>query len=811
MADPWILSYEGYDPQEESLREALCALGNGRFATRGAAEEFAADGVHYPGTYIAGGYNRVESEVAGHTVSNEDLVNFPNWLPLTFRPEGGEWVDFSRDQLLFYRQDLNMRDGVLLRRYRIHDGAGRETSVSSRRIVHMHQPQYAAVEYCITPENWSGRVYVRSLIDGSVMNRGVERYRQLNGQHLTILRKGPVAPEGVYLVAQTTQSRIEVAVAARTRVWVDTPALHRLDLPAKSVDDEHIVGEEYSFPVEEDRTYTVEKVVALHTSRDRGITESGLDARLAITRSPGFEALFRTHKLAWQQLWSRCDMFLFTPGQLQPEFSPEQLILRLHIFHLLQTVSPNSIGRDVSVPARGLHGEAYRGHIFWDELFIFPFFTLSLPEITRSLLFYRYHRLDMARRLAAEAGYRGAMFPWQSSSDGREETQQLHLNPRSGNWDPDHSRLQRHINAAIAYNVWQYYKATEDMQFMESHGAEMLLEIARFWCSATTFNEETGRYEIVGVMGPDEYHEKYPDREEGGLRNNAYTNVMAVWCIDRARDVLMLLRPGRRNELCAMLELTDDELERWNHIANGMTVCFHDGVISQFQGYEQLEEFDWAGYERKYGNIERLDRILKAEGDTPDRYRVSKQADVVMLFYLLTPKELRLIFERLGYPFDDDTIERNMAYYMERTSHGSTLSKVVFSSVLDRIDRTTGFQLFRDALRSDIGDVQGGTTPEGIHLGAMAGTVDIVLRHYAGIDVTGDTINFTPRLPEQLKGLRLPIKYRGNWLHLEITQEKFLITVEENGPQPAHILVGGQLCEINPGESREFLLDKVES
>ena len=157
------------------------------------------------------------------------------------------------------------------------------------------------------------------------------------------------------------------------------------------------------------------------------------------------------------------------------------MILRLHIFHLLQTVSPNTVDMDAGVPARGLHGEAYRGHIFWDELFILPYLNFHFPEISRELLLYRYRRLGAARRLAREAGHRGAMYPWQSGSDGREESQVLHLNPRSGRWTPDNTALQRHVSLAIAYNVWRYWQTTEDRGVMAAHCTEMLVEIARFW------------------------------------------------------------------------------------------------------------------------------------------------------------------------------------------------------------------------------------------------------------------------------------------------------------------------------------------
>jgi alpha,alpha-trehalase len=381
------------------------------------------------------------------------------------------------------------------------------------------------------------------------------------------------------------------------------------------------------------------------------------------------------------------------------------MIVHLYIFHLLQCTSMNTMNMDldVGVPSRGWHGEAYRGHIFWDELFIFPMINWRLPEITRKLLMYRYRRLEAARENARQAGYRGAMFPWQSGSNGREESQKVHLNPKSGRWNPDNSHLQRHVNAALAYNLYQYFQVTHDMEFMAFYGAEMMLEIARFWASIAEYNTELDRYEILGVMGPDEYHDAYPDAERAGLNNNAYTNIMAVWVLNRAREILDLLPKDVRREMCGKLEISAEEFRLWEDISRKMRVVFHDnGIISQFEGYDQLEEFDWEGYREKYDDIQRLDRILEAEENTPNRYKASKQADVLMLFYLLSAEELEEIFEQLGYTFEYETIPKNIDYYLQRTSHGSTLSRVVHSWVLARSDRARSWKLFCEALQSDV-------------------------------------------------------------------------------------------------------------
>jgi alpha,alpha-trehalase len=481
--------------------------------------------------------------------------------------------------------------------------------------------------------------------------------------------------------------------------------------------------------------------------------------------------------------------------------------VNLHLFHVLQTMSPATVFVDAGVPARGLHGEAYRGHVFWDELFVLPFLSLRLPEIARSALLYRYRRIDMARRAARDEGFAGAMFPWQSGSNGREETQTMHLNPVSGRWLPDASHLQRHVNAAIAFNVWQYYQATGDTEFLTFFGGEMMLEIARFWASAATYNHALDRYEILGVMGPDEYHEAYtpearPDADgTPGLDNNAYTNIMAVWCLVRAFEVLDVLPPSAARELCDRIGLDQAELDHWGEVSRKMRVCFHDGVISQFEDFDKLVELDWDDYRRRYGDIHRLDRILEAEGDTPNRYKLAKQADVMMLFFVLSADELSELLERLGYSYDPELIPRTIAYYEPRTAHGSTLSRVVHAWIHARADRTESWQLFCEALHSDVDDVQGGTTAEGIHLGAMAGTIDLLQRCYTGLELTHDVMRLNPVLPGNLAPLAFSVRYRTHLVHLEFTVDHTVVRMDNDEGGPITVEHGGTRHTLAPGHT----------
>jgi alpha,alpha-trehalase len=795
----WTLVYDGFDPAGERLREALCTLGNGYFATRGAAPEAAADDVHYPGTYVAGCYNRLVSQVAGREVENEDLVNVPNWLPLSFRPEGGDWLDLRRVELLDHRQELDLRRGVLTRSLRLRDPQGRVTRVGQRRFVHMAHHHLAGLETTIVPEGWSGRLEIRSALDGRVTNAGVARYRLLRGDHLHPLEAGEAGDDAIWLLVSTSSSHVRIAQAARTRVLRDGVPVAA---GRRTVQEPGYVAHELAVEVRAGEPLTVEKLVTLYTSGARAVAEPGHAARTWVARVGGFEELLERHAAAWRSLWRRCRI------DIDADDHEVARTVNLHIFHLLQTVSGHTVDLDVGVPARGLHGEAYRGHIFWDELFVFPFLNLRFPEATRALLRYRHRRLPEARWAARQAGYQGAMYPWQSGSDGREETQRLHLNPRSGRWLPDNSHLQRHVNVAIAYNVWQYWQVTGDREFLQERGAEMLLEIARFWASIATWNPALDRYEILGVMGPDEYHDGYPDRDRPGLDNNAYTNVMAAWVLCRALDVLDLLPEHCRGELEERLRLRPEETDRWEEISRKLRVCFHDGdIISQFEGYERLQELDWEGLRRRHGNIRRLDRILEADGDTPNRYKASKQADVLMLFYLLSAEELRALLERLGYRLEPAAIPRNVDYYLRRTSHGSTLSGVVHAWVLARSDRARSWSFFAEALASDVHDVQGGTTAEGVHLGAMAGTVDLAQRCYTGLEAREDVLWLSPSLPEELDGIDFDVRYRGHWgVNVRLTRELLTVRFPAGPAPPVKVGVKGEVAEIAPGGAREFPL-----
>ncbi|MCY2686712.1 glycoside hydrolase family 65 protein [Salinimicrobium sp. TH3] len=801
----WILKYDNYSPQEELLRESLCTLGNGYFATRAAAEGSVAGENHYPGTYLAGGYNRLETTIAGRVIENEDLVNWPDWTLLRFRLENGDWFNIDAVEILEFEQSLNLREAILERRMKFRDKENRETQLCSRRVVSMSKMHLAAIEWELRPLNWQGSITIHSALNGKVSNTGVARYRALNGQHLVPLDTGSFEEDGIYLKVRSSQSEIVMVQACKTRVSFE---LYEPSVERRSIIEKDYVAQELIFEARENKAITVEKLVAVYTSRDMAIADPLCEAKKLVTRIPGFGELLRFHKMAWEELWGQSDILLKADG------NNDQLLLRLHIFHLFQTFSLKTIDEDVGIPARGWHGEAYRGHVFWDELFIFPFYNITIPELTRALLMYRYRRLPEARFAASSEGYKGAMFPWQSGSNGREETQIIHLNPESGNWLPDNTHLQRHVNAAIAYNVWQYFQVSGDLQFLAFYGAELLLDIAKFWASKVKYNEERGKYEIHEVVGPDEYHTSYPNSSEPGLRNNAYTNIMAVWTLKHALLTIQKLNNRRASDLLRLMEIDDEELSRWQNICENMFVPFlEDGkIIEQFEGFDKLKDLDWKWYHEKYGETMRLDRILEKEGDDVKNYKAVKQPDVLMLFFLFSSEELKELFDLMKYPFDPkEQIPANIDYYEAITSHGSTLSKVVYSWVYARSHREQSWHDFKEALISDFSDVQGGTTAEGVHMGAMAGTVDLIHRCYTGIEFKKESLYFNPGLPQNVEEISFRCRYRRHWLEVKLTQDVLFLKSHGGWQDLIKIVVNEEEFVMRKGEERSFTYRKKEA
>lgn len=793
LTDPWRLIYEGYDPAHEGHREALTTLGNGYVAVRGAAPESRKSDVHYPGTYLAGVYNRLVSRVQDQDVEDEHMVNAPNWLVLDLRLDGTDWWSRGGLKILRERRVLDMRRATLERDVVLEAPDGRRMAVGQRRFVSMAQPHLMALETTIKALGWSGPAVIRSGVDCGITNENVPEDALLAHHHLVSLEGSDPAEPMPIVEVETSQSHIRIATALRTEISGQTGS-------GDPGEEEGVRYRSWEFQLSDAEPMVVTRTAAVVTSRDRAVSAP---ARAAgnMLRAAGqtFEQLLSEHEDAWRRL-----LGLFA---IDIDGSPQvQLILNLHVFHLLQTLSPHTAELDAGVPARGLHGEGYRGHIFWDELFVLPLLTSRMPSVARSVINYRWRRLPAAREAAAASGLRGALFPWQSGSDGREETPLWLFNRRSGRWVPDYSHLQRHAGLAVAFNAWQYFLATQDREWLLRHGAELIVEVARLVASMAEYDQAADRFHLRGIMGPDEYHTGYPDNLRAGLDDNAYTNVMAAWVCAQACGIMTLLHGHDLEDLQARLAIDPSEITGWRHVSQRMFVPFHDGIISQFAGYEDLQELDWEHYRSAYTNTERLDLILEAEGDSTNRYRLAKQADVLMLLYVLGEKELTLFLAGMGYVVSPAQLEETVDYYLARTAHGSTLSRVAHASVLAARDPDRAWSTFREALSADLDDTQGGTTRTGIHLGAMAGTIDVVQRSFTGLRITGDALLFSPKMPKGIRTVSFHLRYRDHLLTIDLEHGQLTVSAAPGDAPAICLQVGSERVLLGAGDTRQFTL-----
>lgn len=798
MGDPWKLIFEGTDPDHEGHREALTTLGNGYMGVRGAVTEIHRR-TRYPGLYLAGVFNRVSVGIGQETVLEEHMVNGPDCLPMDLRLEGSPW--WSRDGLetVHERRTLHMDKAVLKRRLVLGSPDGRRLEVRETRFVSMADPHLLAIKTRIRPLGWSGLIGVRVGVNVGIRNANIPEPPLTGRNHLidrTTLDGAGRGPGTTLMVeAETSQSQIRLAVGLRVELagTNGTPgskgAFHFRTFEAHCADGAAV---------------TVTRIVAVATSRDRPISSAGTAAAASLERAGcDFDKLLRAHQSAWQRMVRPFLVHLDAPAQVQ-------LVLNLHLFHVLQTLTLHTTELDVGVPARGLHGEGYRGHVFWDELFVLPVLTSRTPAVARALLDYRWRRLPAARQAAAQHGMPGARFPWQSGSDGREETPQWLYNARSGRWVADHSHLQMHVGLAVAFNAWQYFEATNDVAWLSQKGAELVVEVARYFAAVAEYDPGDHRYHIRGVVGPDEYHTWLHGHGNPGLDDNAYTNVMAAWVWGCAAGIPETFSGHELADLLERLGITEQEVIRWGRLSRTVFVPFaEDGIISQFAGYDQLEELDWDKYRQQYENIERLDLILEAEGDDVNRYKLAKQADVLMLPYLLGRQGLISFLGRLGYDLQQEQLDRTIEYYLARTAHGSTLSRVAHASVLAALDPERAWDSFREALDADLDDTQHGTTKAGIHLGAMAGTIDVVQRSFAGLRLDRRGLSFTPNMPHGLRSVSFHVTYRGHLMDIQLKDGRIRISSAAGDAPPVRVTVHDQTVMLACGHSRSFRLEST--
>jgi trehalose/maltose hydrolase-like predicted phosphorylase len=779
----WHLDYFGKSQGKRHLgQEAMLTIGNGFIGLRGAYVESHADGDNYPGMYVAGVYNQTTTPVAGRDVTNEDLVNMPNAQYLSFSVDDGPTFAADQQAVRDVYRSLDLRTGQLTSSMVVQLADGRQLRVRSFKAADMQQWHRFAIRYELTPLNFAGELTVHAGIDGQVVNANVDRYKQFDQHHIEQLQFS--ATDNLGLVqGQTRSSHVQFAIGSKL-TQTGSDLRHTV---VNQINDDQL-DQQVHLDAQQGVPYTFEKSVAVYTSLETPTQPLADMVRRDLMRC-SYNVAFSHSADYFRNVWAECDIKI--DGDMN-----SQKLSRVNMFHLM--VSSHALGSgkiDASVGARGLHGEAYRGHVFWDEMFILPFLSTHYPRLVREMLKYRYRRLPAAREAAQAAGKRGSMFPWQSGMHGDEQAQLVHLNPLTQQWDPDNSHLQRHVSLAVAYNVWYYCHVAGDQKFMDDYGLEILLATAQFWLSMCT-QDDDGSFHIRGVMGPDEFHEAYPGSDKLGLDDNAYTNIMVAWLFKTLKQEIKAAKPLTVSRLDDKLGIGGSDFKQMATIDEHLSLPMQDGIIGQFAGYFDLDRINLTHYRKQYGDVARIDRILKAEGRTPDSYQVAKQADALMAFFILSRRDVSALIKHLGYSFKPTDVAANIKFYLERTTHGSTLSRVVYADLCARNgDAKMSWRLFQEALASDYIDIQGGTTAEGIHLGVMAATLTIITRVYGGFDARGDMVTIRPQLPKQWQKLSFRQRVRGVGYQIVVTPSE----VEIRADHDVTVMMGGKEVELIAG------------
>ncbi|GIP21162.1 glycoside hydrolase family 65 protein [Paenibacillus sp. J22TS3] len=723
--EDWSLGEKAYDDQNNQRSESVFAIGNGYIGMRGNFEEgfHGTVGRSVTGNYLNGFYDSepiVYPEGAyGYPSRNQAMLNVSNAQIIQLRVEG-ELFHLNSGTIHGYSRELDMKMGVLLREVDWESPAGHRVRIKIRRLASLKHKHLAAIHYEVTAVNFEGTIAFVSAIDGKIAKQETTDDPRLGAgaaEPSLILEEMNHSEQFAYMKQRTRHTRFALVTAMSHQFAAE--AGYEL---AEKMEDERITVE-YAVPLLKGDRASLTKYISYHTSKD--YAEEELQGRtgqvLGQAAETGFDGLLQEQQKFLDRFWSRADVEINGDPALQQG-------IRFNAFQLLQ-----SVGRDgvTNIGAKGLTGEGYEGHYFWDtEMYMLPFFTYTQPEISRALLEFRYATLDKARERAAVMSQKGALYPWRTI-DGEENSAYFPA-----------GTAQAHINADIAYGIKQYVMATGDTEFLVSKGAEILFETSRFWVDLGHYNPaKGGAFCIDAVTGPDEY--------TAIVNNNAYTNLMVKDQLIFAHQTAEQLRneyPEAYSKLCSRINLTEDEIKGWREAADKMFVPYDEelGIYAQDDTFLSKEKWDFENTPS-----EKYPLLLNFHPLVIYRHQVLKQADLVLALFLL------------GDKFTLEEKVRNYNYYEPLTTHDSSLSPCIHSIVAAEIgDLQSAYSYFDRTVRMDLDDINK-NVKDGLHTAAMAGSWMSIVNGFGGMRLVDGTLAFNPVLPEQWKSYRFRIVNQG--------------------------------------------------
>ncbi len=761
----WLVAETAFEPDHQGKCEAIFCAGNGYLGQRAAFEE------RYVGQtrdlMVTGTFNKFdEDEVT-------ELPNLPDVTNLEFRVDG---VRFAMDaaNTKDYLRVMDFQTGECKRTLTWTHPDGRRFALCFTRFASMDNEHVLGLRASITALDGGAEIRVDSGIDGRVSNTGSQHFHEGDKRIFDnrVLR----------MVSKTIQSGVSCCLHTAHTFTVNGQEAQGKLLP---IIDRRYMAMRATFTLEKGQTLTVDKLTVVTTSRDlayenlenkaeRAQEDGGRMMQQAI--EAGYDALFAASCAKWAELWDKADVRITSKRPF------DQLMVRFALYHL--NIMAKKDDNRVGIGAKGMTGEGYKGHSFWDtEIFILPYFTLTQPEAARSLLEYRYRGLYGARRKAQENGFEGAMYPWEAAwvDDGE-------VTPLWGAADVVTGKpmkiltgiIEQHITADVAFAVEQYFAVTGDQDFMDRCGYEMLIDTGRFWASRVTWDEKKGAWVILDVIGPDEYKEH--------VDNNAYTNYMAAHNLRlalRAMDEVEKRGGETYDRLHAQFNFAESRA-RIQGVLDKMYLPQPDanGIVPQFEGYFDLTHIDLTKYKQSsvVGTIYNDYNIEQIS-----TFQVHKQADTLVLLLLMDDL------------FPADIKKKNYYFYEERTLHDSSLSKSTHCVLAaDLHEDATAYNFFKGCGEIDLGPVMT-TSDMGVHTASMGGIWQCAVYGFGGVRVVGDELHVNPRLPEDWTELEAPLCWRGQALRMHATKDG--VTLRNQGQEAVDVVLCGNKQTVAPGQT----------
>lgn len=765
--EEWSITETSFDMASVYRNETTFALSNGYIGTRGTFEE------GYPftekegleGNFINGFYESESIRYGewnfGFPTSSQSLLNLPN-LKTTRLLLDGELFDMRIGTVEEYRRCLHMDTGLVERSLIWTSPAGKKVRIDTQRLVSLKRKNIMTQRYSVTALNFTGKISFVSRLDAEVENHTRTTNPLVDygpfGRHL--IKEKLTAQDGVLFYQGTTQNSGLTMACASLHTFPDNHSVK------SAVIDNDSAEIEYTADIQEAQTLHLDKFMAYTSMLDmpKEQLEGFILQIVQEAAGLGFDFLAAEQKEAFKAYWDIADIQIRTDRFLQQG-------IRFNLFHIMQAA-----GRDgkTGMGAKGLSGEGYEGHYFWDtEMYVLPVFIYTDPALAKSLLDYRYHTLGQARDRARILGHpTGALFPWRTIN-GSEASTYYPL-----------GTAQYHINADIAYAFKFYIDVTGDTDYLISHGAEVLVETARVWADVGCFAEsKNNQYCICAVTGPDEYN--------AIVDNNFYTNLMAR---ENIRDALWALRTMQDENQDAYakfvqrLSISPDETEYWQKIVDNMYFPYDEKrqVYPLDDGFMMRKPWDDS-------KIPPEKRHLLYENYHPlfiFRQKMSKQADAILGMMLHS------------HYFSTEELKRNYDFYQEVTLHHSSLSTCIFGILASRIGYgEEAYRYFSQSARMDLDDSHNNFYA-GIHAANMAGTWQAIVFGFAGVRIAEGRLEFHINLPKEWQGFTFKLNFRGSILKINSDNSGCVFTLENQKPVTFY-LDGKEILLTKKGEQYE--------